>query len=326
MKIMVTGGSGFIGTNLVASLIQAGHEVIIYDKQKSEKYPDLCVKGDVRDREKLVQAMQEVSAIFHLAAEHRDDLQVPSLYYEVNEKGAENVVYSAKYHNVKKLIFTSTAAVYGLNLGEKSEKTPVDPFNDYGKSKYNAEKIFNVWAKEDETRSLCIVRPTVIFGEKNRGNVYNLLKQLATGRFIMIGNGENRKSMGYVFNLTRFLETLIEMGPGKFMYNYADKPDISINELIEVAHEVLEKKQKNYFRIPYTLGIMGGYGYDILSKITGKKYSISAIRIKKFCSETILSAEKLKETGFSAPYALTDGLKRMIRREFLHDLTENDAL
>ena len=123
--------------------------------------------------------------------------------------------------------------------------------------------------------------------------------------------------MGYVLNLTCFLESLLNIGPGKFIYNYADKPDLSIKELIAIAHKVLEKNQANYFRIPYKLGMMGGYGYDILSKITGKKYSISSVRIKKFCSETTLSAEKLKETGFSAPYVLTDGLKRMIEREFI---------
>lgn len=75
MKILVTGGSGFIGTNLVADLLKAGHSVSIYDKTKSETYPDLCVVADVRDRERLTEALQGVDVVYHLAAEHRDDVR-----------------------------------------------------------------------------------------------------------------------------------------------------------------------------------------------------------------------------------------------------------
>jgi hypothetical protein len=156
----------------------------------------------------------------------------------------------------------------------------------------------------------------VIFGEKNRGNVYNLLNQLSSGKFIKVGKGINRKSMAYVLNLTGFLATLLEFEPGQFVYNYADKPDLRMNELIDIFYNTVGQNHKNNFKIPYALGLMGGYGYDLLAKITGKTYSISSIRIKKFCADTVVSAEKVKDTGFIAPYLLTDGLKRMISSEF----------
>ena len=317
MNILVTGGSGFIGTNLVSDLLKQGHKVTIYDKRKSETYPDLCIVADVRDKEKLNRSMHGVDAVYHLAAEHRDDVNPTSLYYEVNVGGAENIVYALKKNDVKRLIFTSTVAVYGLNAGEPHEDSPVRPFNDYGKSKYKAETIINKWADSDPINCLITVRPTVIFGEKNRGNVYNLLHQLSSGKFIMVGKGINRKSMGYVLNLTSFLVSLLASEPGKFVYNYADKPDLSMNELIEIFNNTLGKNHKNNFKIPYKIGLMGGYGYDILAKVTGKTYPISSIRIKKFCADTVVSAEKVKDTGFIAPYLLTDGLKRMISSEFL---------
>jgi hypothetical protein len=90
-----------------------------------------------------------------------------------------------------------------------------------------------------------------------------------------------------------------------------------MNELIEIFHNTLGKNPNVNFKIPYALGLMGGYGYDILSKITGKTYPISSIRIKKFSADTQISAEKVKDTGFTAPYLLTDGLKRMISSEFV---------
>jgi nucleoside-diphosphate-sugar epimerase len=317
MHILVTGGSGFIGTNLVSDLLELGHKVTIYDKHNSETYPDLCIVGDVRDKEKLTHSMHGAEAVYHLAAEHRDDVRPASLYYEVNVGGAENMVYALKKNDVKRLIFTSTVAVYGLNSGVPNEASPVKPFNDYGKSKYEAETIFNKWADSDHTHCLITVRPTVIFGEKNRGNVYNLLHQLSSGRFIKVGKGINRKSMAYVLNLTSFLVTLLESTPGQFIYNYADKPDLCMNELIKIFYNTLGKNSNANFQIPYTLGLMGGYCYDLLAKITGKTYPISSIRIKKFCADTVINTDKLQKTDFIPSYTLAEGLSRMIKSEFL---------
>jgi nucleoside-diphosphate-sugar epimerase len=215
MKILVTGGSGFIGTNLVLDLLRSGHTVSIYDKVRSATYGDLCVVADVRDRERLTEALRGTDAIYHLAAEHRDDVRPVSLYYDVNVGGAENLVYAAKKNRINRMIFTSTVALYGLNAGTPDEESPKKPFNDYSESKHQAEAVFNEWVKGDDSRSLVIVRPVVIFGERNRGNVYELLSQIASGKFIMVGTGKNKKSMGYVLNLSRFLIKVLELGPGQ---------------------------------------------------------------------------------------------------------------
>jgi GlcNAc-P-P-Und epimerase len=317
MNILVTGGSGFIGMNLVTDLLKQGHIVTIYDKQISETYPDRCIMGDIRDKEKLTGSMRGVDAVYHLSAEHRDDVHPVSLYYEVNVGGAENMVYSLKENNVKRLIFTSTVAVYGLNPGNPDEDSPVNPFNDYGKSKYEAETVFNRWVDSDNSNCLITVRPTVIFGEKNRGNVYNLLNQIASNRFIMVGSGKNRKSMAYVLNFTKFLTFLLETSPGKYVYNYADKPGLRINELVKLTRNALGKNNNPSFRLPYMIGLLGGYAFDLLTKVTGNTYPISSIRIKKFCADTVVNTDKLKQTGFVPSYTLAEGLTRMIKSEFL---------
>jgi nucleoside-diphosphate-sugar epimerase len=319
MNILVTGGSGFIGTNLVTDLLKDGHKVNIYDKQESETYHDLCILGDVRDKEKLTNCMHGIDAVYHLAAEHRDDVRPTSLYYEVNVHGAENIVDAMEINGIKKLIYTSTSAVYGINAGEPCESSPIRPFNDYGKSKHKAEIIFGKWADSHNTRSCVILRPTVIFGEKNRGNVYNLFSQIASGKFIMVGNGQNKKSMGYVRNLTCFLTYIINSVPGNQIFNYADKPDLRINELIRISQNTLTPSIRSKVRIPYALGLLGGYFYDFLAKTTGKTYPISTIRIKKFCANTVLNANKVKETGFVPPYTLKEGLNRMMKSEFAPD-------
>lgn len=118
------------------------------------------------------------------------------LYYQVNVQGTANVAAESAKQRIRRIVFTSSVALYGLDKNNPSEDNGIDPFNDYGKSKFEAEEALSSWAKSDERNCLAIVRPAVIFGERNRGNVFNLLEHIASGKFVMIGNGENRKSMG----------------------------------------------------------------------------------------------------------------------------------
>jgi len=225
------------------------------------------------------------------------------------------VVSAAVSRDIQKIIFTSTVALYGLNAGIPHEEFPVRPFNEYGKSKLQAEEVFRRWASENTARSLVIVRPTVIFGEGNRGNVFNLLSQIASGHFVMVGKGANRKSMCYVENISAFLVHALFIGPGIHLYNYADKPDLAAAELVAITRRKLNQNGR-ILRIPYLIGLAGGYFFDLAALMTGRKFPISSIRIKKFCAGTQIAADKLRETGFIPRYSLEQGLERMIAADF----------
>lgn len=253
-----------------------------------------------------------------LAAEHRDDVSPTSLYYDVNVQGTKNVLAAMDKNNVKSIIFTSSVAIYGLNKENPDEGHPHDPFNHYGKSKWQAEEVLREWyEKAPEERSLTIIRPTVIFGERNRGNVYNLLRQISSGKFAMIGSGNNYKSMAYVGNVVEFIKYRLQNETvGYQVYNYIDKPDLSMNQLISEVEKSLNKKVPS-IHLPYAVGIMGGLCFDLLSKVTGKKYTISSVRVKKFCATTQFDATKVHSSGFIAPYSLSQGLDRTLQYEFV---------
>ncbi len=314
MNILVIGGSGFIGTRLVDELIDAGHNVSIFDISPSQKYPNLSVIGDVRSVEQLLVAAKGVDIIYNLAAEHRDDVTPLSLYHEVNVLGAENIINAAVANGISHIIFTSTVAIYGLNKNCPDESFPAEPFNEYGRTKWEAEKRFQEWANQDDTRCLGIIRPAVVFGEGNRGNVYNLIAQINSGRFIMIGNGKNRKSMGYVSNIAKFLTELIDK-KGIQVFNFCDKPDLSSSEIASIIADKLDKKLSN-IKLPLWLGLLTGSLLDIAAKVSGKKLPISAIRIRKFAAETTISTAKLEATQFLPKYSLKDGLQIMIDNDF----------
>jgi len=325
-NIAIIGGSGFIGTKLAGRLLDAGHSTRIIDKAESRVYPELWIKGDVRDRHSLPSALEGCDVIYNLAAEHRDDVMPRSLYYDVNVGGAENVCQAAEELGVKKIIFTSSVAVYGFTEKETDESGELRPFNDYGRTKLEAEKVYRGWQEKSGARSLTIVRPTVVFGEGNRGNVYNLLNRIASGKFLMVGNGRNHKSMAYVGNVVSFLEFALRFGPGIHLFNYIDKPDLDMNSLVSLVNEKIGNGREKLFRLPYRLGYAGGLVFDAASRLTGKKYPISSIRIKKFCSDTQFTSYRIRETGFTPPYSLEEGLHRTIRYEFLRPRTGPDIL
>jgi len=194
------------------------------------------------------------------------------------------------------------------------ESFPAEPFNEYGRTKWDAEKLYQKWAKEDDRRSLGIVRPAVVFGEGNRGNVYNLIAQINSGRFIMIGNGNNRKSMGYVGNVAYFLAELIDK-KGIQIFNYCDKPDLTSIEIARLISENLGKKLPR-LKLPLWFGLLAGTLLDTLAKISGKKFPISAIRIRKFAAETTISTARLTQTDYSSKFTLHEGISRMIASDF----------
>jgi len=313
--IQVIGGSGFIGSRLCKRLQKVGVEFEIIDKKISKTFPKFTKTVDVRDIKTLRKSISKADVLINLAAEHRDDVTPRSLYDEVNVGGARNVCRVAEENGINKIIFTSSVAVYGFAPIGTGEDGEYKPFNDYGRTKLEAEKVYKEWqAKDPKNRTLLIARPTVVFGERNRGNVYNLLRLIANSRFLMVGNGKNIKSMAYVENVAAFLEYCLNFGPGVHIYNYVDKPDFDMNTFVSTAYKLLSK-DKPPIHIPYLLGYAGGLVFDILSKITGKKFAISSIRIKKFCSNTCFST-RISETGFIPPVLLEEGLKRTIKYEF----------
>lgn len=318
MNIDVVGGSGFIGTRLVTRFRQGENaDVKIIDKVASNSFPELSTVGDVRSLVDLQSALRPKAKIINLAAEHRDDVLPLSLYQDVNVGGATNICTAARDKGVETIVFTSTVAVYGFARVGTDENGQIAPFNEYGRTKYEAEQIYRRWQKEDpDRRTLVIIRPTVVFGEQNRGNVYNLLRQIASGRFIMVGPGRNQKSLAYVENVAAFIQHCLDCRPGVHVYNFVDKPDLSMNDLVRRVNRSLGRSEKIRVRLPYWFGYTAGLAFDIAARVSGKRFPISSIRVKKFCSDSVYDTA-VTRTSFVPPVSLDAALDKTIRHEFL---------
>tara|TARA_Y100000746_G_C15455801_1_gene429206 strand:- start:38 stop:1015 length:978 start_codon:yes stop_codon:yes gene_type:complete len=315
MNIAVIGGSGFLGSKLSKRFNDKNLKYKIFDKKTSnENY----IFIDVTNKETL-DSIKGSDVIINLAAVHRDDVRPLSLYDDVNVQGAKNICDVAEKYEIKKIIFTSSVAIYGfapLNTGEDGKP---NYFNDYGRTKYLAEEVFKQWQlKDPEKRCLVIVRPTVIFGEGNRGNVFNLLNQIASKKFIMFGSGQNIKSMAYVENVAAFIEYSMTFESGVNIFNYIDKPDLNMNELISISRKILFNKQGVGIRLPGFLGIIIGKFFDFLSLVMRKNLPISSIRVKKFMSNSQFNSS-VDQISFKPPFNLNEGLEKTLVYEFIED-------
>lgn len=325
MNVVLIGASGFVGTRLIGLLqnSDSNYNLKNVDLQPSHFFNDITVIGDVREQQQMDECLSGADVVVLLAAQHRDDVTPVSLYYDTNVKGMEVTLNAMEKNGVKRIVFFSSVAVYGLNKKNPNEEHEKDPFNHYGKSKWQAEQVLQNWYKNHPDWNINIIRPTVIFGERNRGNVYNLLKQISSGRFLMVGNGKNKKSMAYVGNIVAFVKYMIDnKTTGYNVFNYIDKPDFNMNDLVLHIEKVLNKKIPST-HFPYWMGMIGGYCFDILAFITRKKLSVSSVRVKKFCATTEFDASKLLQTDFKPPYTLGEGLARTLEFEFLHPRKDN---
>jgi len=314
-RITVIGGSGFVGTNLCRQLTLKQQDFEIIDLKISNQFPEKCKIADVQDVAALREAITG-NVVVNLAAVHRDDVRDKSEYQKTNVDGAENVAQICDEKGIGKIVFTSTVAVYGFAEPGTDETGLINPFNEYGRTKFEAEEKLRAWHAKGEN-SLIIVRPTVIFGEGNRGNVFNLLNQIASGNFLMVGKGENKKSMAYIGNVIAFLENCIETEQSYGVFNYVDTPDLTMNSLVSEVRAKLKGKTRVGPRLPYWLGIILGYTADLISKLSNKNLPISSIRVKKFTTSTEFKSAKSSLDEFVAPFRLSDGLHRTLESEFI---------
>lgn len=318
MRISILGGSGFLGTNLSKALYEENISFNIFDIEKSKFFPEKTTVGSICSIEDL-KKIPDSNILINLAAVHRDDVSPKSLYDEVNVDGSKKVCEYAKENNINHIIFTSSVAIYGFAEPDTGEDGEINYFNDYGRTKYLAEQEYINWYSEDpQNRTITIIRPTVIFGEGNRGNVFNLLNQIQSKKFVMIGDGENEKSMAYVKNVVSFIVHCLNLKKGVHIFNYIDKPDMNMNQLVKRVRNKLFYKNNIGIRLPKFLGIFIGLIADIFAKLINKNLPVSYIRVKKFLSTTKFSSS-VKDTGFVAPYTLEEALDNTIQYEFIDD-------
>lgn len=326
MNICVTGGSGFIGSHFYTELCRRGHALSIIDlaplPANIAADPEVrFVQGDIRDGEKMAQAARGCDAVLHLAAAHHDFGISREEFFSVNEHGAEVIAGVMDQVGIRSLCFYSSVAVYGEIAEPINEESTPRPFSDYGQSKLAGERKFKAWTDAGSGRTCLVIRPTVTFGVRNFANMYSLIRQIESGKFLPIGDGRNIKSLSYVENIvdaTMYLWGVDDIGPrnpvgaGFHVFNYIEKPDMTSRQITSAVYESLGRKMPG-FTIPLPLAMVLGLPFDVAIKLTGRNLPVSTARMKKLCTQTKYEADKVLAAGFKPRVTLREGIDRMVK-------------
>jgi UDP-glucose 4-epimerase len=253
MKIIVAGGSGFIGSHVVDVLLEQGHEVMIYDLE-SPRYGQACafVRGDTRDIDRLVQVLKNGDVIYLLAAEANVNrfLESPVYSNNITANAALSVLEAARRTGAARVILASTEWVYGSlpEAGEENiiEETPYagNPDHIYTSSKIAAElfcknyhDLFGV--------NFTIMRYGIPFGERARPETVTpiFIRRIARGEPITIhGDGSQSRQFIYVKDLARGNAACLSRAAENQIFNLNGKKRVSVIQIVKTLEEILGKK------------------------------------------------------------------------------------
>lgn len=243
MKTLVTGGAGFIGTHVVRALLERGEEVVVLDSFVTgmrSSVPDgvTVIEGDIRDRDAVARALEGVGQVVHLAALVSVPLSIeePGLTEAVNVDGTRIVFEAASAAGVKRIVYASSAAVYGNEPSvPKREGSPLLPESPYASSKLENERIASV-----SPVSSMGLRFFNVYGPGQAGShpyasvVPRWIEAVRAGTPIMLyGDGEQTRDFVHVRDVAAAVcAALSSSAPG--VANIASGTEISLNELISL--------------------------------------------------------------------------------------------
>lgn len=310
MKYILTGGSGFIGTHFTQVLKESITCNIDVETPKiPNNHLELSILDKVRMNDLEVRMLEgEEYTLIHLAAVHFD---FQKKFFETNVQGTKNVLDFVESNNIKKFVFFSSVAIYGNSENGKNEDSFKEPLNDYGKSKLEAEVVIRNWHKNNNDCKVIIVRPAVVFGEFNFGNVFNLIQQIKSKYYAIIGNGKNIKSIAYAKNLVdSVLFSLENVKENYFEYNYCDYPQMSTTELSNLISRKLNYTKPT--KIPFIFTKFISIPVDILEAIIKRDLKFNSMRIRKFTESTFFKADRIRNLGFKANYSVEEAVNNTL--------------
>ena len=251
MKALVTGGAGFIGSNLVAQLCADGHDVVVLDNLSSGYPSNLeglsirLVQGDIRDTAAVEEAMLDRDVVFHMAASvgNKRSIDDPLTDAEVNVIGTLRVLEGARRQGIRKVVYSSSAGIFGeLKTLPIAEDHPVEPDTPYGSTKLCAEKLCLSYAKLYGMDNVCL-RYFNVYGQHQRydayGNVIPIFvhQALSDVQLTIFGDGEQTRDFLHVDDVVQANVRAAQKTGVSGAFNLGSGSRITINALVKMLQD-----------------------------------------------------------------------------------------
>jgi UDP-glucose 4-epimerase len=255
MRILITGGAGFIGSHLSEKYTLEGHTVLCLDNFMNSDLGNIrsllnyknfkLIKGDVRDFDLLEKIIRDADVIVHLAAQIHVDRSIlePKLTYDVNIFGTLNILELARRYDIDKVVHTSTSEVYGsAQYVPMDENHPLDAPHPYGASKVAADRMCNAYIQTYGV-NVCVMRPFNAFGPRQKDTGYGGVISIFVKRSlngtppIIYGDGMQTRDYTYVKDLVRAYDMILKYKkPMREPINFGTGREIRI---IDLAHKII---------------------------------------------------------------------------------------
>lgn len=299
MKVLVTGGTGFIGKFLVEALVQEGDQVkVLVRKEKDialiKKLGAQPILGDLASINS--KHLFEVDVVYHLAAIRTNWGRPWEDYYQTNVLGTKNLLTASK-GKVKHFIFISSVKA-------------VHPKTPYGKSKLLAEKEALKFSRK-ERLSLTIIRPAIVYGPKDdpSGMMPKLLRLIKSGLFITIGPGKNRLHLVYIDDLIQALLSAAKKRGQRRIFTIAAERPIELNRLVSLIAQEFKVKVIP-IKIPVFLAKFVGM---MMEKVFRNKPVVTRNKVEMITEDGVLRINKAKkELGYSPKVDYPEGIKKTV--------------
>lgn len=320
-KILITGAAGFIGSHLVELLLEENISpqslrLLIPKGESLQNLPKAnfkIIRGDIRNKSDVRQAMQRVNIIYHLAALTIDGGKYYSKteYQEVNVKGTQNLLEVCRDKKIKKFILFSSIAVYGLpawvgNIENWNEKRAKNPREIYGESKLQAEEEV-IKAHKKWGIPYAIIRPTSVYGPRDKRNLLELYRVVKKHLFFYIGNGRNKMDYVFVKDVARaaYLAQKSRNKTGDYIIGCGIP--ISLNEVVSYIAKSINTSVPN-LHIPKDIAILLSYIVKLVSVILGIKPILFPQRVKVLTTNCYFNIAKArKEIKYHPKFSFENG-------------------
>jgi nucleoside-diphosphate-sugar epimerase len=317
MRVLVTGSSGYIGPHLVRALRSRGNFVIGIDRlPSSEAQPDLFIQGDLLDEGPLEQALaEEPECIAHLAASRADWGLSDEEYVRDNVWATQRVIEHGRRAQIRRWLVYSSVGVLGSSQIALDDSAPRNPHGAYATSKAKTESLFEDLSAYDPAAQVSVIRPSAVYGPGNppNTNVYRLIDAIHRRKFVMIGDGQNVKTVSYLPNLidaTLFVMDI--MSPGFRTFIYVDSPAETTRDLVGFLAEALGTTIPRW-HLPLSVAGPVASTSDLLARLIRVDLPITSARIQKFCRATNFRSTALDRVGFIPSTSSREALRATVR-------------
>ena len=308
---LVTGATGAVGPSLVAHLIQHGYEVRTFSRSSSiprTSHPRIShFPGLINDGAALNSALEGVDIVFHLAAKLHIENPAPELRFEyqlVNVEGTKQVASQAAKAGVRRVVYFSTVKVYGIRQRQPIEETCTpSPKTMYAQTKLEGEWIVQSTPGIDST----ILRLSPVYGPRLKGSWARLVRAIAHGRFLPIGNLNNVHSLTHVDDVAR-AALLVAEHPDAIgrTFNLVGHENPTMRDILGAIYRAYGKQLPNV-HFPSNLALVGSLVMERTLSIIGKRSPLPVESLRQLIEDEAYSAARLRALGFNPQVSLTDG-------------------